>query len=98
MRTLTLEIFNKRQSFDTRHSFLPFQTLISIIYILTGEAIAILEYLGFLATLNLTLIICCLLYLRWKQPNIGRPIKVCIYSFLAFIIKYIKICIIISRI
>ncbi|KAK2157811.1 hypothetical protein LSH36_184g07034 [Paralvinella palmiformis] len=50
-------------------------TVISILYVVTGEAIALLEYLGFLATLMLVVSVYCVLYLKWKKPNINRPIK-----------------------
>ncbi|KAK2158376.1 hypothetical protein LSH36_171g00000 [Paralvinella palmiformis] len=51
-------------------------TAICLLYIVTGEAISLLEYLGFLATIMLLVTIYCVLYLKWKKPNMKRPIKV----------------------
>ena len=70
------------------------QTVISILYVVTGEAIALLEYLGFLATLMLVVSVYCVLYLKWKKPNINRPIKVrwnwrLLYVVLALKSKYL---------
>ena len=45
-------------------------------YIEIGDAVHLLEYLGFLACIQYLFSITCLLHLRFTQPDKPRPIKV----------------------
>ena len=52
------------------------QCLLTIAYILSGEAVALLEYIGFVSCLICGTAIGVLPYLRWKEPDKKRPFKV----------------------
>jgi len=52
------------------------QCLLSVIYIVAGDAVALIEYLGFIGGIIFIIILSCVLYLRWKQPDVERPMKV----------------------
>jgi len=50
--------------------------LITTCYIMTGSAITLLEYLGFMALMLAVVSIGCMLYVRYTQPENYRPYKV----------------------
>ncbi|KAI0231694.1 hypothetical protein LSAT2_017922 [Lamellibrachia satsuma] len=49
--------------------------LLSVIYIVVGNAVALIEYLGFIAGICYVIILACVLYLRWKRPHAVRSTK-----------------------
>ena len=50
--------------------------LLSLIYLTSNDIYALINYVGFATWLAIGLGVACLPYLRWKQPNLPRPIKV----------------------
>jgi len=52
------------------------KTIVAVVYIVTGEAIMLLEYLGFATTGTLFLAVDTLLYIKWKKLNVNGPVKV----------------------
>ncbi len=57
--------------------YIPYlQFVLASIYIATGDAIRLIEYLGFVDTLVYILSMSCVLYLRIKKPYLHRPFKV----------------------
>ncbi|KFM72858.1 Large neutral amino acids transporter small subunit 2, partial [Stegodyphus mimosarum] len=50
--------------------------LLSILYLCSSDIYALINYVGFATWLAIGLAVACLPYLRWKQPNLPRPIKV----------------------
>ena len=57
------------------HTYLT-QCLVTLLYISTGSALLLIEYVGFIVTLVTTVCVGCVLYLRYKEPHRPRPIKV----------------------
>lgn len=54
-----------------------FMTILSLGYLLLVDNIGLLlNYVGFATWLAIGLAVCCLPYLRWKCPELNRPIKV----------------------
>ncbi|KAK2157810.1 hypothetical protein LSH36_184g07053 [Paralvinella palmiformis] len=52
------------------------KTIVAVVYIVTGEAIMLLEYLGFATTGTLFLAVDTLLYIKWKKLNVNGPVKI----------------------
>lgn len=50
--------------------------LLSVIYIVVGDAVALIEYLGFIGGIVFVIVLSCVLYLRWKRPDVERPMKI----------------------
>ncbi|XP_013781356.1 Y+L amino acid transporter 2-like [Limulus polyphemus] len=53
-----------------------FMALLSLIYLCSSDIYALINYVGFATWLAIGLAVVCLPYLRWKMPNLPRPIKV----------------------
>ncbi|XP_064599396.1 cystine/glutamate transporter-like [Liolophura sinensis] len=49
--------------------------LISLAMLFTGSVSLLVDFISFFSTLLSFTIVCCLLYLRWSQPGIDRPLK-----------------------
>ncbi|CAH1404321.1 unnamed protein product [Nezara viridula] len=50
--------------------------LLSLAYLLVSDILALINYVGFATWLSIGVAVLCLPWLRWKQPNLPRPIKV----------------------
>jgi len=50
--------------------------LLSICYLFTNNIYDLINYVGFATWLAIGLAVVCVPYLRWKQPDLPRPIKV----------------------
>ncbi|KAK7495749.1 hypothetical protein BaRGS_00012969 [Batillaria attramentaria] len=53
-----------------------FMGLLSLVYLASSDIYALINYVGFATWLSIGLAIVSLLYLRYKRPNMPRPIKV----------------------
>lgn len=53
-----------------------FMCLLSLIYLASKDIYALINYVGFATWLAIGLGVACLPYLRWKRPDLPRPIKV----------------------
>ncbi|GFQ99753.1 large neutral amino acids transporter small subunit 2 [Trichonephila clavata] len=65
--------------------------LLSILYLCSSDIYALINYVGFATWLAIGLAVACLPYLRWKQPNLARPIKVHLIFPIIYIIATIFI-------
>ena len=60
-----------------KNSYNPsFQGILSIIYLFVGDIYALINYASFVESSFILLSVLGLLYLRWKKPEMNRPIKV----------------------
>lgn len=50
--------------------------LLSLVYLASSDIFALINYVGFATWLAIGLAVCCIPYLRWKHPELPRPIKV----------------------
>ncbi|XP_017780827.1 PREDICTED: large neutral amino acids transporter small subunit 1 [Nicrophorus vespilloides] len=50
--------------------------LLSMLYLTSSNIFALINYVGFATWLSIGASVLCLPWLRWKQPNLERPIKV----------------------
>lgn len=50
--------------------------LLSMLYLTSSNIFALINYVGFATWLSIGAAVLCLPWLRWKQPNLPRPIKV----------------------
>lgn len=50
--------------------------LLSLVYLASNDIYALINYVGFATWLAIGLGVACLPYLRWKRPDLARPIKV----------------------
>lgn len=50
--------------------------LLSLIYLTSNDIYALINYVGFATWLAIGLAVVCVPYLRWKQPDLPRPIRV----------------------
>ncbi|XP_063707414.1 Y+L amino acid transporter 2-like [Culicoides brevitarsis] len=50
--------------------------LLSMLYLMSSNIFALINYVGFATWLSIGAAVLCLPWLRWKQPNLERPIKV----------------------
>lgn len=53
-----------------------FMGLLSLLYLASSDIYALINYVGFATWLSIGLAIVSLMYLRWKRPDMPRPIKV----------------------
>ncbi|KAK3791647.1 hypothetical protein RRG08_005827, partial [Elysia crispata] len=53
-----------------------FMGLLSLLYLASSDIYALINYVGFATWLSIGMAIVVLLYLRWKRPDMPRPIKV----------------------
>lgn len=53
-----------------------FMCALSLIYLASKDIYALINYVGFATWLAIGLGVACLPYLRWKRPDLARPIKV----------------------
>ncbi|XP_012934927.1 Y+L amino acid transporter 2-like [Aplysia californica] len=53
-----------------------FMGLLSLCYLASSDIYALINYVGFATWLSIGMAIVVLLYLRWKRPEMHRPIKV----------------------
>ncbi|XP_054709615.1 large neutral amino acids transporter small subunit 2-like [Uloborus diversus] len=65
--------------------------LLSILYLCSSDIYALINYVGFATWLAIGLAVLCLPYLRWKQPNLPRPIRVNLIFPIIYIIASIFI-------
>lgn len=66
-------------------------TFLALCYLTSSNIIVLMNYVGFATWLSIGVAVVCLPYLRWKQPNLERPIKVnlvfpIVYIFLTAVI------------
>ncbi|GJQ85027.1 hypothetical protein Trydic_g3688 [Trypoxylus dichotomus] len=50
--------------------------LLSMLYLTSSNIFALINYVGFATWLSIGVSVLCLPWLRWKQPNLERPIRV----------------------
>ncbi|XP_022917948.1 large neutral amino acids transporter small subunit 1 [Onthophagus taurus] len=50
--------------------------VLSMLYLTSSDIFALINYVGFATWLSIGVSVLCLPWLRWKQPNLERPIKV----------------------
>uniref|UniRef100_A0A336MMR8 CSON003997 protein n=1 Tax=Culicoides sonorensis TaxID=179676 RepID=A0A336MMR8_CULSO len=50
--------------------------LLSMLYLMSSNIFALINYVGFATWLSIGAAVLCLPWLRWKQPDLQRPIKV----------------------
>lgn len=50
--------------------------LLSLLYLSSNDVYALIDYVGFATWLAIGLAVVCIPYLRWKQPDLPRPIRV----------------------
>ncbi|XP_076364511.1 Y+L amino acid transporter 2-like [Tachypleus tridentatus] len=68
-----------------------FVTLLSLIYLCSSDIYALINYVGFATWIAIGLAVICLPYLRWKMPDIARPIKVNLFFPVIYILATIFI-------
>ncbi|CAG0896760.1 unnamed protein product [Darwinula stevensoni] len=62
-----------------------FQTLLSLLYLTSSNVIALINYVGFATWLSIGAAVCVIPWLRWKQPERQRPIKVHLFFPIIYI-------------
>ncbi|XP_054165298.1 Y+L amino acid transporter 2-like [Oppia nitens] len=65
---------------------LVFLGILSLLYLTTTEVYALINYTAFIESLAVTFSVAALLWLRYKQPNLKRPIRVNLILPLIFFI------------
>lgn len=50
--------------------------ILSLFYLTSNNVYALIDYVGFATWLAIGIAVACVPYLRWKQPDLPRPIKV----------------------
>ncbi|XP_055926634.1 large neutral amino acids transporter small subunit 2-like [Argiope bruennichi] len=68
-----------------------FVALLSLVYLCSKDIYALINYVGFATWLAIGLAVVCLPYLRWKQPDLPRPIKVNLFFPIIYILATIFI-------
>ncbi|XP_066249312.1 large neutral amino acids transporter small subunit 1 [Euwallacea similis] len=63
--------------------------LLSMLYLTVSDIDALINYVGFATWLSIGVSVLCLPWLRWKQPNLERPIKVNLFWPVAYILATI---------
>lgn len=63
--------------------------LLSMLYLTVSDIDALINYVGFATWLSIGVSVLCLPWLRWKQPNLERPIKVNLFWPIAYILATI---------
>ncbi|XP_054709310.1 large neutral amino acids transporter small subunit 2-like [Uloborus diversus] len=71
-----------------------FVALLSLVYLCSSDIYALINYVGFATWLAIGLAVVCLPYLRWKQPELARPIKVNLFFPIIYILATIFITIV----
>jgi len=66
-----------------------FMSLLSLLYLTTSDIFALINYAGFATWLSIGVGVGCLPYLRWKYPELPRPIKVSLFFPILYIIATI---------
>uniref|UniRef100_A0A6A7FTT6 Y+L amino acid transporter 2-like n=2 Tax=Hirondellea gigas TaxID=1518452 RepID=A0A6A7FTT6_9CRUS len=61
---------------STPATSLVFLGLLSLCYLFTTNIYSLIEYSSFVESMFIFVTISCLLYMRWKRPDIVRPIKI----------------------
>ncbi len=51
-------------------------TLLSLVYLTSSSITILINYVGFASYLAIGVAVFCLPYLRWKRPELTRPIRV----------------------
>ncbi|XP_023935482.1 large neutral amino acids transporter small subunit 1 [Bicyclus anynana] len=65
--------------------------LLSLLYLTVSDIIALINYVGFATWLSIGAAVLCLPVLRYKQPNLERPIKVNLFFPVVYIICTIAV-------
>ncbi|CAG9760167.1 unnamed protein product [Ceutorhynchus assimilis] len=65
--------------------------LLSMFYLTVSDIYALINYVGFACWLSIGASVLCLPWLRWKQPNLERPIKVNLFWPISYILGTIFI-------
>ncbi|KAE8751817.1 hypothetical protein FOCC_FOCC001666 [Frankliniella occidentalis] len=60
--------------------------LLSLLYLTVSDIFALINYVGFATWLSIGVAVLCLPWLRWKQPDLARPIKVNLFFPIIYII------------
>lgn len=68
-----------------------FMAILSLLYLCSQDIYALINYVGFATWLAIGLAVACLPYLRWKQPDLPRPIKVNLFFPIIYILATIFI-------
>eukprot|EP00096_Caligus_rogercresseyi_P013439 TRINITY_DN608_c0_g1_i1.p1 TRINITY_DN608_c0_g1~~TRINITY_DN608_c0_g1_i1.p1 ORF type:complete len:246 (-),score=23.40 TRINITY_DN608_c0_g1_i1:223-960(-) len=70
---------------------LVFLALLSLAYLQIGNIYTLIEYASFVESMFILITISGLLYMRWKKPDMERPIKVhiCIPIFFLFVCTFL---------
>jgi solute carrier family 7 (L-type amino acid transporter), member 5 len=65
---------------------LVFLCVLSLLYLFMGDVYTLITYSSIVETLFIMLSVTAVLYFRWKQPNMARPIKVNILIPISFVL------------
>lgn len=68
--------------------------LLSLVYLASNDVYALINYVGFATWLAIGLAVVCIPYLRWKQPDLPRPIRVHLFWPYLYIVATIFITIV----
>jgi len=68
--------------------------LLSLVYLTSSDIFALINYTGFATWVSIGLAVFCLPWLRWKQPNWDRPIKVSLIFPILYILATLFITIV----
>lgn len=63
--------------------------LLSLLYLTVSDIFALINYVGFATWLSIGVAVLCLPWLRWKQPDLARPIKVNLFFPIIYILASI---------
>ncbi|XP_021962322.1 Y+L amino acid transporter 2 isoform X2 [Folsomia candida] len=63
-----------------------FVALLSLLYLTSSNIVVLINYVGFATWLSIGAAVCCIPILRWKQPDLPRPIKVNMFWPISYII------------
>ncbi|XP_046640063.1 Y+L amino acid transporter 2-like isoform X1 [Daphnia pulicaria] len=65
--------------------------MLSLIYLASDNVYSLINYVGFATWLSIGLAVVCIPYLRWKRPDLERPIRVNLFFPIIYIIATIFI-------
>lgn len=68
--------------------------LLSLVYLSSSNIYALINYTGFATWVSIGLAVFCLIWLRWKQPNAERPIKVNLFFPVIYVLATLFISIV----
>ena len=68
--------------------------LLSLVYLASNDVYMLINYVGFATWVAIGLAVVCIPYLRWKQPDLPRPIRVHLFWPFSYIIATIFITIV----